>query len=222
MLEKTHSLPSKIKVTVSAEKLGSFSQNHVTFYMQYSSFVFRSLKRPSFQKFIYWMLSRENIEEKLVRAVDVKVFPYRRKNGKGLAGKCDTTRGKIRIYPKTVKFCRVFTQKFGKNNLLVYAGSRARAALIHELLHLKYATDEKKVRELAEDYFFTFAQNKPSNSSHALVIYTMIFRVKRVKKPFQVSPEKEEDNTGLPNVSNNLRLRKKLNETCLKASCVSK
>jgi hypothetical protein len=193
MLEKTHSLSNKIKVTVCPEKLGSFSQNHVTFYMKYSSFVFRSLKRPSFQKFIHWMLRKENIEEQMVRAVDVKVFPLRRKNGKGLAGNCDTTRGKIRIYPKTMRFCRVFTQKFGKNNLLVYAGSRARAALIHELLHLKYAADEKRVRELAEDYFFAFTQNKPTNSSHALVFYTMIFKVRRSREIFQVSPEKERE-----------------------------
>jgi len=193
MLEKTQSLSNKIKIIVGPEKLGSFSQNHVTFYMKYSSFVFKSLKRPSFQKFIYWMLRRENIEEQMVRAVDVKVFPLRRKNGKGLAGNCDTTRGKIRIYPKTVKFCRVFTQKFGKNNLLVYAGSRARAALIHEILHLKYATDEEKVRELAEDYFFAFTQNRPTNSSHSLVIYTMLFRVKKSRETFQVSPEKERE-----------------------------
>src|SRR4030042_1390584 len=193
MLEKTQSLSNKIKIIVGPEKLGSFSQNHVTFYMKYSSFVFRSLKRPSFQRFIYWMLRRENIEEQMVRAVDVKVFPLRRKNGKGLAGNCDTTRGKIRIYPKTVKFCRVFTQKFGKNNLLVYAGSRARAALIHELLHLKYATDEEKVRELAEDYFFAFTQIKPSKTPKNLSIYKMVFKVKKSRETFQVSSDKERE-----------------------------
>jgi len=182
MLEKTHSLSSKIKITVGPEKLENFSQNHVTFYTKYSSFVFRSLKRTSFQKFLYWMLRRENIEEHVVRAVYVKVFPLQRKNGKGLAGNCDTTRGKIRIYPKTVKFCRIFTQKFGKNTLLVYAGNRARAALIHELLHLKYVADEEKVRELAKDYFFIFTQNKPANSSHTLFVYTMIFNAKAVEK----------------------------------------
>jgi hypothetical protein len=182
MLEKTHSLSSKIKITVGPEKHENFSQNHVTFYMKYSSFVFRSLKRPSFQKFLYWMLRRENIEEQMVRAVHVKVFPLRRKNGKSLAGNCYTARGKIRIYPKTMKFCRIFTQKFGKHTLLVYAGNRARAALIHELLHLKYAADEKKVRELAKGYFFAFTQSKPANSSHALFVYTMIFKAKAVEK----------------------------------------
>jgi hypothetical protein len=181
MLEETNLLSSKIKITVGPEKLESFSQDHVGFYMKYSSFVFRSLKRPAFQKFLHWMLRREKIEEQMVKAVHVKVFPLRRKNGKGLAGNCDTTRGKIRIYPKTVNFCRAFTQKFGKNTLLVYAGSRARAALIHEVLHLKYATDEKKVRELAKEYFFAFTRNKPSNSSQTLSIYAMLFKAKTVE-----------------------------------------
>lgn len=90
------------------------------------------------------MLKKEKIEEQAVRAVHVKVLPLRRKNGKGIAGNCDTTRGRIRIYPKTMNFCQIFKQKFGRYTLLVYAGNRARAALIHELLHLKYIEDEKK------------------------------------------------------------------------------
>ncbi|TRO52023.1 hypothetical protein E2P63_04225 [Candidatus Bathyarchaeota archaeon] len=121
------------------------------------------------------MLRREKIEILRIGSVDVEIFPFRRRNGKGLAGNCNTTRGKIRIYPKTMKFCREFTQKFGKGNLLAYAGSRARAALIHELLHLKYAADEKRVRELAKEYFFTFTRNKLSSKPSPLSIYRMVF-----------------------------------------------
>jgi hypothetical protein len=181
MLEKTHLL-SSIKITADPEKLESVPQKQVGFYMKYSSFVFRSLKRPSFQRFLQWMLRREKIEEQMVTAVHVKVFPLRRKSGKGLAGNCDTALGKIRIYPKTVTFCRAFSQKFGKNSLLVYAGNRARAALIHELLHLKYATDEKRVRELAKEYFFAFTRNKHSNNKQAIFICMMIFTPKMVSK----------------------------------------
>jgi len=177
ILVDTNPLSSKIKINAILEQ-PSLSLDHAGFYINYSSFVFRSLKRPSFQKFLKWMLRREKIEEHMVRAVQVKVFPLRRKNGKGLAGNCDLSQGKIRIYPKTMTFCRAFKQKFGKPSLLVYAGSRARAALIHELLHLKYATDEKKVRKLAKEYFFTFTRNKASNSSQSLTIYTMIFKAK--------------------------------------------
>jgi hypothetical protein len=60
----------------------------------------------------------------------------------------------------------------------MYAGSRARAALIHEILHLKYATDEKKVRKLAKEYFFTFTRKKTPTSSQSRTIYTMIFKAK--------------------------------------------
>jgi hypothetical protein len=189
MLEETHSLSSKMKITVDPEKFDNFSQSHVSFYMKYSSFVFRSLFRSSFQKFLYWMLKRENIEEQMVRAVHVKVFPLRRKNGKGLAGKCDPAKGKIRIYPKTLKFCQIFTQNFGKNTLLLYAGNRARAALIHELLHLKYVEDEKTVRELTKEYFCIFTRKQSAQSSRALCICTMIFTAKSVEKKFvQASP----------------------------------
>jgi hypothetical protein len=180
-------LSSKMKITVDPVNLESFSQKHIGFYMKYSSFALRALERSSFQKFLCWMLNRENIEEQMIRGVYVKVFPLRRQNGKGLAGNCDITKGRICIYPKTIKFCRVFTQKWGKRTLLVYAGNRARAALIHELLHLKYTTDEEKVRELAKEYFFAFTQNQSANNSHALRIYAMIFKAKTAKKPAQVS-----------------------------------
>jgi hypothetical protein len=191
MLEKTFPLSSKIRINADHERLENFSQNHVKFYLKYSSFVFRALRKPSFQKFLHWMLKKEKIENRAVRTVHVKVLPLRRKNGKGIAGKCNTARGRIKIYPKTLKFCQVFKQKFGRNSLLFYAKNRARAALIHELLHLKYYTDEKTVRELAQDYFFTFTQKEPAQSSKALCIYTMIFNAKIVEKiiPLNVSIE---------------------------------
>jgi len=191
MLTETPALSSKMKITVNLEKLDSFSQNHVRFYMKYSSFVFRSLKRSSFQKFLSWMLRKEKIDEQMVKAVHVKVFPLRRKNGKGLAGNCAPAEGKIRIYPKTLKFCRIFTQKFGKHTLLAYAGNRARAALIHELLHLKYVEDEKTVRELAEEYFFVFMQKQYAQNSNKLWVYTLIFKAKTVENPSRQLSEKE-------------------------------
>ncbi len=186
-IAKASSLSSKMKINVDSEKVGVFSPKHVGFYMKYSFFVVRVLAVPSFQQFLCWMLKRENIEEQTVRRVYVKVFPLRRKNGKGLAGNCDVSRGKIRIYPKSRKFCRVFTQKFDKKTLMMYAGNRARAALIHELLHLKYAADEQKVRALTKAYFFTFTQSQSVNSSRELCIYTMIFKVRAVKEYPQVS-----------------------------------
>jgi hypothetical protein len=175
MSEKLHLLSSKIKIVGDPEKLEGLPQKHVGFYMHYSSFVVKSLRKRSFQKFLEWMLRKERIEEHAVKAVSVKVFPFRRKNGKGLAGNCAPARGKIRIFPKTMTFCKTFIQNFGRNTFLAYASSRARAALIHELLHLKYATNEKKVRELAKEYFFAFTRKKLSQDARSLFSYTMIF-----------------------------------------------
>jgi len=210
MLEETSPLSSKMRISVDHEKLGNLSQNQVRFYLKYSSFVFRALKKPLFQKFLHWMLKKERIEEQTVKAVHVKVLPLRRKNGKGIAGNCDTARGRIRIYPKTTKFCQTFKQKFGRTNLLVYAGNRARAALIHELLHLKYIEDEKTVRELAKDYFCIFTQKHSLQSVHSLFIYKMIFNAK-------ISGKKAPSS-----VPTDPSIRLKPNETCLRASGIFK
>jgi hypothetical protein len=205
-LEETPSLSSKMRISCDCNKLSNFSQKQVRFYLKYSSFVFRALKKPSFQRFLRWMLKKETIEEQAVRAVHVRVLPLRRGNGKGIAGHCDTARGRIRIYPKTTKFCRTFKQKFGRNTLLDYAVNRARAALIHELLHLKYKGDEKTVRELAKDYFCIFTQKHFTQSASSLFIYTMIFNAKTSgKKIFSTD-------------SNAPRTKLTLNETCLRAS----
>jgi hypothetical protein len=210
MLEKNFQLSSKMRISVDPAKLENFSQNNVNFYLKYSSFVFKVLKRPAFQKFLRWMLRKERIAEHSVSAVQVKVLPFVRKNGKGVAGKCNTARGRIRIYPKPIKFCQVFKQKFGRNTLLAYAGNRARAALIHELLHLKYAEDEKTVRELSKDYFGIFTQKQCSQSASSVFIYTMIFNAR-------INDEKASSKS-----SNTLHTKLRLNETRLRASGVFK
>ncbi len=175
MTETWQRLSSKIKITADLKETDNPSHKHASFYLHYSSFVFKSLQKKSFQKFIEKMLRKENIQEHNVTEVNVKVFPTRGENGKGLAGNCNPARGKIQIYPKTMTFCRAFKQKFGKSTFLAYAGSRARAALIHELLHLKYATDEKRVRELAKEYFFAFTRRTLSRNKLAFFSYTLIF-----------------------------------------------
>jgi hypothetical protein len=206
MLAKNFQLSSKMRISVDHKKLEHFSQNHVKFYLRYSSFVFKALKKPSFQKFLRWMLKKEKIGEQKVRTVQVKVLPFKRKNGNGVAGKCNTVQGKIRIYPKTIRFCQIFKQNFGRNNLLTYAGNRARAALIHELLHLKYAKDEKTVRELSKEYFCILMQKHCNQNARSLFIYTMIFNAKTSGKK---NPSHD---------SNTSRAKVNLDETCLRAS----
>jgi hypothetical protein len=83
MLEQNFPLSSKMRISVDHEKFENFSQNHVKFYLKYSSFIFKALKKPSFQKFLYWMLEKEKIAEQAVSTVQVKVLPFRRKNGHG-------------------------------------------------------------------------------------------------------------------------------------------
>jgi hypothetical protein len=160
------------------EKFNGLSPNHLRFYEKYSSFVLKALRKPAFEKFLRWMLKRERIEEEAVRVVYVEVLPSRKKNGQGIAGKCDPARGRIGIYPKTIRFCQDFKQKFGRRPLFVYAGSRARAALIHELLHLKYAKEEKIVRKLSKDYFCVFTNKQSAENSQVACIYMMIFNPK--------------------------------------------
>ena len=175
-------LYGKIRIGFIPEELPAFSINQVRFYRRYSSFVFKSLAKTSFQRFLNWMLTREHIEKETIRVIQVKILPLRGKNGKGVAGKCNLAQGLIRIYPKTSKFCQLFRRKFGKKILHVYAKNRARAALIHELLHLKYGEDEKTVRELSQEYFGIFTKRLYTVKFPAFCIHTMVFSSRIGKK----------------------------------------
>lgn len=141
-----------MRISVHPEKLFRLSHTCFSFQMKYASFVFKTLRKPVFQSFLRWMLKRENIEEHAVTSVKVMTFPFQNDNGKGLAGSCNS-KGEIHIYPKRLKFCRKLKQKFGKEKLYSYIKTRARATLIHELLHVKYSNDEERVRELTRKYF---------------------------------------------------------------------
>lgn len=165
----------RMRIAARPEKLEKFSEEHAVFYTKYASFVFKTLRKASFQRFLGWMLRKENIEEQKVTDVQVRVLPFKRKNGNGLAGNCNADRGKIQIYPRTMKFCRKLIQEFGKDGFISYVKSRARTALIHELLHLKYAKNEPKVRELTKGYFAIFARNQRTYNSQVASVHRMIF-----------------------------------------------
>ena len=171
-------LSSKMRISCDQRKLESFPENHARFYLKYSSFVLKVLEKRSFQTFVCWMMRKESIDTKSLKGVTVRVLPLRGENGKTIAGKCDPAQGRIWIYPKTVNFCKSFKRKFGREILLHYAGSRARAALIHELLHLKYNDDEQKVRDLCRDYFGLFRRKQVGKTSFAQSICAMIFKAK--------------------------------------------
>jgi hypothetical protein len=167
-------LIDKITITASSKKRAIFSENHLYFYIKYAFLVFRTLRKPLFQNFLNWMLRKEKIDEDKVKDIQIKTFPLRKENGKGLAGKCKN-KGKIFIYPRRLEFCREKTQELGKENVNFYIKSRARATLIHELLHLKYASNEEKVRELTKRYFNIFSKHQHTQNSDEHKIAKMLF-----------------------------------------------
>ncbi len=177
MLQQKYLLSNKIKIGNENDKT-SLSK-HFGFYANYSRFILKALKKPSFQEFLCAMLLAENIEEKIVNTVYVKVFPAPRKNGFNIVGKCDTFRGRIRIYPKTFNYCYAFRKKYGKDYFFVFVGNRARAALIHELLHLKYISDEEKVQELTGIYFSVYLKKQLDKNSNLVSLNDLIFASKK-------------------------------------------
>jgi len=160
----------KIRRVVNRQKVAKFSEN-LRFYKRYAAFVTKTLRKPRFQKFLRWIMRKEKIEENRVKDVQVRVFPFRKENGNGLAGRY-RSRGAIFIYPKTFRFCQELMEEQGKEKTLSYIEKRAQAALIHELLHVKYASDEEKVRKLTKKYFRIFAED----SENTYEISKMLFK----------------------------------------------
>ena len=163
-----------MRITARSKKRVEFSKNHLSFYMRYALVAFNTLRKPMFQKFLNWVLRRERIEENKVKDVQIRMFPLRKENGNGLAGKCNNE-GKIFLYPRRLEFFLERMQELGRENVNFYIKSRARAALIHELLHLKYASDEEKVRELTRRYFNIFTKHQPTQNSDAHKIVKILF-----------------------------------------------
>ncbi len=159
----------KIRRVVNRQKVAKFSEN-LGFYAGYASFVSKALRKPRFQKFLRWIMRKEKIEENRVKDVQVRVFPFQKENGNGLAGRY-RGRGAIFIYPKKFKFCQKLIEEQGKEKALSYIKRRAQAALIHELLHVKYASDEEKVRKLTKKYFNIFAEDSENTSGISKMLF---------------------------------------------------
>jgi len=167
-------LSSKIRMAVHPQKLVRFSEKRLWFYTKYAAVVFKTLRKPLFQNFLNWVIKRENIEETMVKGVQVMVFPFRKENGKGLAGRCNS-KGEILIYPKRLDFFRKMMRNCKKEKVHFYIKSRAMATLIHELLHVKYLGDEEKVRELTRKYLNIFIQHQNTQNSNAHIL-KMLFK----------------------------------------------
>lgn len=167
-------LSSKIRMNVWRKKIASFPRKHVDFYMKYAFLVSRALRKPRFQRFLHWLLKKEDICEDMVRDIQIRVFPHKKENGNSLAGRWNSE-GEIHIYPKGLKFYRKLVAQSGKETARNYIKSRARAALIHEILHTKYSNDEEKVRKLTKRYFNIFVR-KVKTQNWNYHINEMLFR----------------------------------------------
>ena len=150
-------LLDKIRIKNAPSKAFQSSKRH-SFYKGYAIFVGKALRKPLFQRFLRWLLKKENIDESLIEEVRIKVLPFQKKNGNNLAGKWNR-RGNISIFPKSYEFYGKLLAKHGNEIAHSYVKCRARATLIHEILHAKYSRDEKKVRKLTERYFTLYARD---------------------------------------------------------------
>ncbi len=151
-------LSNKIRVVLNRKKATSFPEKPLRFYEKYASVVSVTLRKPLFQRFLNWMIRRENIDKKSVKDIQVRVFPFQKENGKALVGRCNRE-GVILLFPKRRRFLQKKVGDHGKDRLWFYIKSRARAALIHELLHVKYEGNERIVRQLTKKYFGIFVRH---------------------------------------------------------------
>lgn len=168
-------LANKVEITIHPIKLAKTRKTHVSFYMKYASIVSKTLKKPIYQKFLKWMLHKENIQEHKITNIQIMVFPSQKKNGKNLAGRW-RPQGEILIFPKKLRLCRKLIHKLGKEKVHLYIKHRARAALIHELLHIKYTANEEKVRKLTRKYFTIFTKHQNPQNPHIHTTIDMLFR----------------------------------------------
>ncbi len=166
-------LLDKIRIK-SAPLKAKQSPKNQSFYKGYALLVKRTLRKPLFQGFLRWLLRRENIDKSLIDEVQIKVFPFQKGNGNTLAGKWNKHHG-ISIFPKSYEFYRELVEKHGNGVAHSYVKCRARATLIHEILHTKYSSDEERVRRLTKRYFTLYAKD-PRTEDFGSLVSTILFK----------------------------------------------
>lgn len=166
-------LLDKIKIRNAPNKAMQYPKKR-SFYEGYALFVKNTLRKPLFQRFLRWLLTKENIDKNLIEEVQIRVFPFQKKNGNNLAGRWNQ-HGNISIFPKSHEYYRKLVAKHGNEFAHSYVKCRARATLIHEILHAKYSSDEKKVRRLTKRYFTLYAKN-PKTEDFKSLVSTILFK----------------------------------------------
>ena len=150
-------LLERMGIVSSLKERQKVGQN-LEFYNKYAFTIFKSLRKPIFQRFLTWILRTENIPKGKVKDIQIRMFPLMKLNGNYLNGKCNS-KGEVFLYPKKFDACKKRRKKISQTCFIDYIKGRARASLIHEILHLKYEGDEKKVKELTKKYYLKFYSN---------------------------------------------------------------
>lgn len=147
------------------------THNDLVFYRKYSEYTLKSINKNKFQRFINYILKKEAIPESKISKINIRVFPFRNQKGQWVIGKCNQN-GEIKIFPKSRNLCLEIASKFGKKTLLSYIKNRGMAAIIHELLHIKYEKNEQEVRKLTKKYFRKFNKDKIPFAAAKFLFFT--------------------------------------------------
>jgi hypothetical protein len=161
-------LISRIRITLDPQKKRKSSEQKIRYYEKYAFLVSKALKEPLFQKFLHRIIKNENIEIDKIRDIRIKTFPLKKENGNRLAGKCNN-KGVICLYPKGISVYHKLMLNWKRDRVNFYVKCRARAALIHEVLHIKYLSQEVKVRTLTRKYFKTFIRLTNPDTNHQTI-----------------------------------------------------
>jgi len=78
-----------------------------------------------------------------VKDIQIRVFLFQKENGKSVAEKRNNS-GVILIFPKKRGFFHKKIQDNKKEKVRFYLKTRAKTAMIHELLDIKYDSNECK------------------------------------------------------------------------------
>jgi hypothetical protein len=167
-------LSDKIRIKMSSKRVMKFSEKQVSFYKSYASLVKKNLQKSIFQRFLHWLLKKEDIDKSQIQNVQIRVLPFQNKNGNSLAGRWDK-RGSIFVFPRSLEVYRKLAASHGSEIARSYVKVRARATLIHEILHVKYFDDEEKVRRLTEKYLSIYARNQKTEDVDS-VIFDILFK----------------------------------------------
>ena len=163
-------LTSKIKITTKFQN-NQIPHKDLVFYKKYSDYTLKSIKKAKFQRFIKYILKKEEIPEEKISKINIRVFPLKNKMDQWVIGNCNQM-GEIKIFPKCRNLCLKIAMKFGKKTLFSYIRNRGMAALIHELLHIKYEKNEQEVRKLTKKYFRKYNEDKIPFAAAKFLFFT--------------------------------------------------